>query len=278
MTKKLYASSVRVVGVVHDVQCQTLVEPEPVSHVSIVLPKDGADVVPASGEMASQCAMPDVVQVESALPGCEIPTPQLDACVATNVGIGLETSPDLKFVNCGDVAVFAPANSIPNRICDVDYGLPLPQLLPSCSFLTIAEAGQAVAVSYLVYQAVHPAIAALVQENGGDTVQVSYSPEASGWVPKFGDCTLPDASYTSPVDSLCPTPVSSQLDSSKLDSETSSVADVDDTVLSFQPLASPLSQTAAGWGPLFRDQPSQPSGVPVALQPPQVSGQECKQQ
>ena len=148
--------------------------------------------VPASGDMASQCAMPDVVQVKSALPGCANPAPQLDACVATNVGIGLETSPDLKFVNCGDEAVFAHANCIPNRICDDDYGLPLPQLLPSCGFLTIADAGHAVAVSYLVYQAVHPAIAALVRENGGDTVQVSYSPEASGWVPMFGDSTLPD--------------------------------------------------------------------------------------
>ena len=196
--------------------------------------------VPAAGEMASQGAIPVVVQAESTLPGCESTTPQLVACEASKVGIVLESCPDQKFGNGGDEAVRAQANLFPSFISDEErvavspcisegVGQPLPQLLTSCSFLTIAEAGQAVAVSYLVCQAVQPAIAALVYANGGDTVHCAYSPEASGLGPMFGDSTLPDD-----------------------------------------------SQPAAGWGPLFPA--AERLGPSVFDNAPQPGAQECKQQ
>jgi hypothetical protein len=266
MAKKRYASCVRVVGDVHDVQCQTLVEPEPVSHVSIVLPKDGAD-----GELygASQRFSAELVDKEVQASSLDIALPDVVEVPIVDMSICLV---DLDVVNLLTYDLSLSALRAPLRSSVVE---------DQASFVACKdELSQLGNWAVAKMRAAHFEARKRFTVPGSDNLRSSPAAPietANPSVPvDVRPRHLPDL-FTSPA-SLCHTPVSSPVDSSKLDSETSSVADVDDTVLSFQPLASPLSQTAAGWGPLFRDQPSQPSGVPVALQPPQVSGQECKQQ
>ena len=68
------------------------------------------------------------------------------------------------------------------------------------------------------------------------------------------------------MDSSHPTPALDLPDNSTRDTEISSPSGVVDASHSFRPIASPVSQPAAGWGPLFNDDV------------PQSGGQECKQQ
>lgn len=69
-------------------------------------------------------------------------------------------------VHVAEGVVISPKHRQPEEVAEAGP-LELPQPLPRLGFITVAEAGQLIAVSPIVCHAVQPAIAALVLLNGG---------------------------------------------------------------------------------------------------------------